>query len=45
MRGSRREIDWDERSALILALMRIEAKLDELLALWEDDDGEEDADA
>jgi hypothetical protein len=33
--------DWDERSALILALMRIEAKLDELLDAWEDDDGEE----
>jgi hypothetical protein len=32
-------------SALILALMRIEAKLDELLRLWEDDDGEEDPDA
>jgi hypothetical protein len=38
--------DWSERSALILALMRIEAKLDELLSLWEDDDGEEeDADS
>ena len=35
------ELDWDERSALILALMRIEAKLDELLRLWEDDNGEE----
>jgi hypothetical protein len=34
-------VDWDERSALILTLMRIEAKLDELLRLWEDDDGEE----
>lgn len=34
-------LDWDESSALILALMRIEAKLDELLRLWEDDDGEE----
>jgi len=39
-------LDWDERSALILALMRIEAKLDELLRLWEDDDGEQkDADS
>jgi hypothetical protein len=36
------ELSWDERSAVILALMRIEAKLDELLRLWEDDDGEED---
>jgi hypothetical protein len=40
------DLTWDERSALILALMRIEAKLDELLRLWEDDDGEEeDADS
>jgi hypothetical protein len=35
------QLEWDESSALILALMRIEAKLDELLRLWEDDDGEE----
>jgi hypothetical protein len=40
------ELEWDERSALILALMRIEAKLDALLELWEDDeDGEEEPDA
>jgi len=40
------DLEWDERSALILALMRVEAKLDELLRLWEDDDGEEeDADS
>ncbi len=32
-------VDWDDLSAIILALMRIEAKLDELLA--EEDDGEE----
>jgi hypothetical protein len=38
------DLTWDERSAVILALMRIEAKLDELLRLWEDDDGEEDDD-
>jgi hypothetical protein len=36
------DLGWDERSALILALMRIEAKLDALLESWEDDDnGEE----
>jgi hypothetical protein len=35
-------IEWDDESALILALMRIEAKLDELLRLFaEEDDGEE----
>jgi hypothetical protein len=40
------ELEWDERSALILALMRIEAKLDELLQLWEDgENGEEESDA
>jgi hypothetical protein len=44
--GDGPELEWDERSALILALMRVEAKLDELLRLWEDDDGEEeDADS
>jgi len=37
---------WELRSALILALMRIEAKLDALLELWEDDEnGEEEPDA
>jgi hypothetical protein len=35
------ELDWDERSAVILAWMRIEAKLDELVRLLEDDNGEE----
>jgi hypothetical protein len=35
------ELESDERAALILALMRIEAKFDELLRLWEEDDGEE----
>lgn len=40
------ELEWDERSALILALMRIEAKLDALLELWEDEEnGEEESDA
>ena len=34
-------IDWNGDSALILALMRIEAKLDELLRYLEEDDGEE----
>jgi hypothetical protein len=35
-------IEWNDESALILALMRIEAKLDELLRLLaEEDDGEE----
>jgi hypothetical protein len=34
--------EWNDESALILALMRIEAKLDELLRLLaEEDDGEE----
>jgi hypothetical protein len=35
---------WDEVAAIIRALMRNEAKLDELLG-EEDDDGEEEADA
>jgi hypothetical protein len=35
-------LEWDDESALILALMRIEARLDELLNLLaEEDDGEE----
>lgn len=34
-------VEWDEESAVILALMRIEAKLDELLRYLEEDDGEE----
>jgi hypothetical protein len=34
-------VDWDDDSAIILALMRIEAKLDELLRLLEEDDGDE----
>jgi hypothetical protein len=34
-------VDWDDESAIILALMRIEAKLDELLRLLEEDDGDE----
>jgi hypothetical protein len=39
-------IDWDDESALILALMRIEAKLDEFLRLLEEGDGgEEEPDA
>jgi hypothetical protein len=36
------EIDWDDESAIILALMRIEAKLEEILAILEDNDVEED---
>jgi len=39
------EVDWDFESSIILALMRIEAKLEELLARMEDDDGEEGFDA
>jgi hypothetical protein len=35
------EIDWGDESAFILALMRIEAKLDELLELLGEDDGDE----
>jgi hypothetical protein len=35
-------IEWDDESMIILLLMRIEAKLDELIGLFEDDgDGEE----
>jgi hypothetical protein len=37
------EIDRDDLRAIILALMRIEEKLDELLG--EDEDGEEEDDA
>ena len=32
---------WDDQSALILALMRLEAKLDRILELLEDELGEE----
>jgi hypothetical protein len=36
-------IDWDAVDVIILTLMRIDAKLDQLLA--EEDDGEEEDDA
>jgi hypothetical protein len=37
-------IDWDLEDEVILALMRIDAKLDEILSLMEENDGEEEAD-
>jgi hypothetical protein len=37
------ELDWDERSAVIVALMRTEAKRDQLLRLWEFENREEEA--
>jgi hypothetical protein len=42
------EIDWDDESAIILALMRIDAKLEALLRLYmedEDEDDEEESDS
>jgi hypothetical protein len=35
-------IDWDDESAIILALMRIDAKLEALLRLYEEDEDEDD---
>ncbi|HET9544872.1 MAG TPA: hypothetical protein VFO88_04800 [Gaiellaceae bacterium] len=37
-------IDWDLEDALIQLLMRIDAKLDVLIELFEDEDGEEETD-
>lgn len=34
-------VEWNDNSAVTLALMQIEAKLDELLRYLEEDDGEE----
>jgi hypothetical protein len=33
-------LDWDDVSRILILLMKIDAKLDELLG-WEDDDAEE----
>jgi hypothetical protein len=37
------QLDWDQESALILAIMRLEAKIDEMIRLLaeDDEDGEE----
>jgi hypothetical protein len=40
--GDEPRIDWDAVDVIILILMRIDAKLDQLLA--EEDDGEEEED-
>jgi hypothetical protein len=37
-------IDWDDESAIILALMRIEATLQELRRLIAEEDGEQEDD-
>lgn len=38
-------LDWDTEEQLLLLLMRIDAKLDLILSLYEEDDGEEEADS